>query len=157
MLSRHAFEEVAAIVGEGSRVHDLSYGAMMIDIDYFRKFNDVTGCQEGDACLGKVAGCIRKTCRAIDVLGRYGGDEFTVLVPEFDLAATIDVAERIVEAVRTLAITHPGRDDGSIVTVSVGVAGGLGDWRSVVGLASAALCEAKENGRDRVAAMGKDA
>lgn len=101
----------------------LPYSLLMIDIDSFKAFNDAKGHQAGDTCLRWVAQTIsRVACRPLDVTGRYGGEEFTVLLPETSVEGAEIVAQKILWAVSNLNIAHPSSDH-SVVTVSIGVAG----------------------------------
>ncbi len=96
--------------------HDL--GLLMIDIDHFKYYNDTFGHLEGDKILFKIAGLIGSCLRAMDSAYRYGGEEFTVILPESGLDAALIVAERILRTVRTSCVDP---DNGSKITVSIGV------------------------------------
>jgi diguanylate cyclase (GGDEF)-like protein len=131
-----------------------SFAVLMIDVDRFKPFNDHYGHPEGDRCLAAVAGAIREAVRGgIDVAGRYGGEEFLVMLPSASEAEALAAAERIRRAVEGLAVPHAAGEFG-VVTVSVGVA--LADvarpdaFATTVAAADAALYEAKQAGRNRV-------
>lgn len=98
------------------------FSLLMLDIDFFKRYNDCYGHVQGDQCLIAVANalqhCIR---RPTDLVARYGGEEFAVLLPETDSEGACLVAEQIVSAVGSLALVHRDSDYGR-VTVSVGVA-----------------------------------
>jgi diguanylate cyclase (GGDEF)-like protein len=96
--------------------------------------------------------CICRTCRQTDVVGRYGGDEFMVLLPETTLPNGRRAAERVLETIQTRAIRHPGLGEAATVTVSIGVAQGPSEagWREVLELADQALYRAKEGGKNRI-------
>lgn len=130
---------------------------LMLDIDYFKLFNDSEGHQAGDDCLRKVAGTLSETLqRAGDTIARYGGEEFAVLLPETDAEHALQVAETLRSRVESLRLPHSASPLG-IVTVSIGVAtaapprdgSGCGDF---VRVADAALYDAKRLGRNRVSA-----
>ncbi|HEX6086613.1 MAG TPA: diguanylate cyclase [Thermoanaerobaculia bacterium] len=130
---------------------------LMLDIDYFKPFNDSEGHQAGDDCLRKVAGTLSETLhRAGDTIARYGGEEFAVLLPETDAEHALQVAETLRARVEALRLPHPASPLG-IVTASIGVAtvvpprdgSGSGDF---VRVADAALYDAKRLGRNRVSA-----
>ena len=120
----------------------------MVDIDHFKAFNDVHGHRRGDELLRVVAGAIASAVREEDVVYRYGGEEFSVLLAAADVVEAGVIAERVRAAVRT-ATTSDGVGP---VTVSVGVAaqGAPIVATTLVEHADAALYAAKEAGRDRV-------
>ncbi|TGQ71404.1 MAG: EAL domain-containing protein [Mesorhizobium sp.] len=101
-----------------------SFGAILIDVDFFKKFNDCYGHQEGDRCLILVANALSDMIKQYDgSIGRYGGEEFIVLARMEKKDQIMDLAEAICRTVEGLAITHELRRDGvSIVTASVGAA-----------------------------------
>jgi diguanylate cyclase (GGDEF)-like protein len=121
--------------------------AVMLDIDHFKRINDEYGHQVGDQVIRAVADRLRATLRGTDRLGRYGGEEFAVLIPE----ATPDLAERLRLAVAQAPVET---DAGPLpVTVSVGVRvfePGLEDLATALNGADAALYRAKQAGRNRV-------
>lgn len=130
--------------------HALS--VLMLDIDYFKKINDRHGHQAGDAVLKRLADVMREILRNVDIIGRIGGEEFAVLLPETDLQRAAEVAERLREeatrAVVTLVTGIPLH-----FTVSIGVASLEGkdvDLNTLINQADRALYQAKENGRNRV-------
>ncbi len=131
-------------------------GLIMIDIDFFKAFNDIYGHQEGDDCLKRVAGTLEETLkRPGDHLVRYGGEEFAViLAEELSVAGANSVAERLRAAVAALGIENTGSTISDHVTISLGVAVAAPDRGSNPELlkksADMALYTAKKAGRDRV-------
>jgi two-component system chemotaxis family response regulator WspR len=137
---------------------------LMIDADHFKSFNDRLGHQAGDACLRAIAGVMsQRVSRPADVVARFGGEEFAVLLPDTPLEGARHVAEIIRTAVQQLAITHPGKPGPTAVdappalghvTVSIGCAALVPPSGAkphvLVELADQALYEAKRAGRDRV-------
>ena len=128
---------------------------ILIDIDFFKAFNDTYGHQAGDDCLRRIAACLKATVnRSSDVVARYGGEEMAVLLPNTDADGAATVAERLRLAVAGLAIEHRTSSVSSTVTVSLGVATEIPARdrapHDVVAEADAALYEAKREGRDRV-------
>jgi diguanylate cyclase (GGDEF)-like protein len=127
----------------------------MLDIDYFKKVNDAYGHLAGDRVLAAVAGVLTAQLRRYDVAGRFGGEEFAVLLPD-----TTEVgARRIAERLRTQIAATPMAGDGKSsrsgrrVTVSIGVAAarpGCVTTEELIGAADAALYAAKQAGRNRV-------
>ena len=98
-----------------------SLGVLIIDLDYFKKFNDTYGHDAGDAVLREIAVSLIKGVRAEDFVCRFGGEEFVVILPTADLAAARARAERLRAKTRDLTILHQGRSMG-MITISVGVA-----------------------------------
>ena len=93
----------------------------MLDVDFFKRFNDTYGHVAGDACLRQVAKALQDNLvRPADLAARYGGEEFVALLPDTDQAGARMVAERIRCAVMALQIAHAGNTTG-IVTISAGV------------------------------------
>jgi diguanylate cyclase (GGDEF)-like protein/PAS domain S-box-containing protein len=152
VLNRGSWEEGISIEDERSQRHGHIYSVMIIDIDHFKEFNDTAGHGAGDDCLRAVVDCVCRTCRLTDVVGRYGGDEFVVLLPETDLPSGRRAAERVLETIRARTIRHEGLGAGASVTVSIGVAQGPSPdgWRAVLEQADQALYRAKADGKDRI-------
>ena len=128
---------------------------MMVDIDHFRDVNDQYGHPAGDRVLCSVVNVLRQRVRAQDLVGRYGGEEFMVLLPDTGLTGAQQLARALCKAVeesRCPADGVPG--PGIAVTVSIGVFGGRlgsGDsWDMLIAAADRALYQAKNNGRNRV-------
>lgn len=120
---------------------------LMVDVDHFKQFNDTYGHPAGDAVLTRVATILRESIRTIDVAGRYGGEEFLLLLTQTTMSGALEVAERI----RTRLTDEVF--DGGRITVSVGAAEFPDGGRSAEALimsADLALYQAKKDGRDRV-------
>ena len=124
----------------------------MIDLDHFKSFNDTYGHDAGDAVLREIGASLTKGVRAEDFVCRFGGEEFVVILPTADPAASLARAERLRSKARELTILHQGRSMG-MITISVGVAvfpeHGMSP-KELMAAADAALYEAKRGGRDRV-------
>lgn len=128
---------------------------IMIDVDYFKKFNDHYGHQAGDECLRQVASILKDALRRPgDVLCRYGGEEFSVVLPDTGSEGVSVVAENLRQAVESAAIPHRHGGVGDRVTISLGAATMLpsegGSPADVVKLADRALYQSKAAGRNRV-------
>lgn len=125
-------------------------GLFMIDVDHFKRVNDQYGHQVGDATLTQIARLLAQLSRRIDILGRYGGDEFILLAPELDPEDLPAFAGRIVESARAQPIQ--AADLSIPVTLSVGAClcrPGEESLESAIRRADAALLQAKTQGRDR--------
>lgn len=131
---------------------------IMLDIDHFKQFNDNFGHQEGDAILKELAVVIKGQCRhtTMDACFRYGGEEFSVILPELDIGIALKVADRM----RMIVENHPFRikekHAGTVLTISLGVAGVNGNDdvlpEELLKKADEALYASKRNGRNRVTA-----
>lgn len=127
-------------------------GLLMLDLDHFKKFNDTYGHEAGDTVLRETASFLVKSVRAEDIVCRFGGEEFVVILPLANLQATAARAERIRSRLRELTVLHQGQSLG-MITASVGLAALPihGTSRgSLLAAADAALYRAKREGRDRV-------
>lgn len=126
---------------------------LMVDADHFKAINDQYGHETGDRALQLLARVARKACRAADVVGRIGGEEFAILLPETRIEKALHVAERIRLAVAQTPLMVSGR--ALHMTVSLGAAAACGaacDSQELLQRADAALYAAKNQGRNRVVA-----
>jgi two-component system chemotaxis family response regulator WspR len=126
---------------------------MMVDVDFFKNYNDLYGHLAGDECLKKIAQTLQVVNRAGDLVARYGGEEFVVVLPNTDLAGARHVAEVMLERVGGLKIAHGASEAGAYVTISLGIASEIpakGDHLDLLMRADTALYQAKKKGRDRV-------
>lgn len=126
---------------------------IMVDADHFKNYNDRYGHPAGDRCLQALAHALKYCCRADDVVDRYGGEEFAILLPGTNIEVAGVIARRMLLKVRELQLEHGGSPNG-VVTISVGVASmkpneGI-EPEDLVELADQALYKAKHRGRNRV-------
>ena len=123
---------------------------MMLDIDHFKKYNDDHGHLAGDACLKVVSEAIRISIRPSDLLGRFGGEEFVVLLPDTNLASSEGVANRIKNEVEKAEVTGHKLEILPSVTISIGVTESKADavYEDIFKAADVALYKAKESGRN---------
>ena len=122
----------------------------MLDIDHFKKINDTHGHTIGDEVLRRLAGELRLHIRHPDTIGRYGGEEFLIVLPHSTVKAASEQAQRLCEQVRSLSI--PVGDQTVSLTVSLGIAQyrvQKEDWQTLLSRADRALYQAKHNGRDQ--------
>ena len=124
----------------------------MVDVDHFKRVNDSHGHAVGDLVLRAVARLLRDNMREPDIVGRYGGEEFLVILPNSRVQAAIEQAERLCRRLRSCTINAGDKE--LQITISAGVAEyrqGQEDWQQFLSRADAAMYEAKAQGRDRVA------
>lgn len=157
LANRRRFDE--ALVGEWRRAarQRAPLALLFVDVDRFKRFNDLYGHQRGDSCLHAVAQAIRACAlRPGDLVARYGGEEFVLLLPDTDSDGASHLGEAVRHAVEALALPHAGNGRPGVVTVSVGVAAAApaeDDGLSPDHLArraDLALYVAKDAGRNRV-------
>jgi diguanylate cyclase (GGDEF)-like protein len=148
---RYLMQRLADEQGRARRL-GRGFSILMMDVDFFKKYNDTFGHQAGDEVLARVGAVLRQTIRAVDCAARYGGEEFLVVLPDTGMDGAVEVAER-------LRAKMAGQEfEGGTVTLSVGVAAfpEHGETsETVVGAADAALYRAKREGRDRVVRSGR--
>lgn len=146
--NRRAWSERAAATLARSPGQALAL--LFLDLDYFKALNDRLGHHAGDQALMAVAQVLGAELRPQDLLGRYGGEEFVVLLEADTLARALEVATRLCRRVHRLEL--PGRDDKSILTISIGVAMHTPEQtlEALVDCADQAMYAAKLNGRNRV-------
>ncbi len=128
---------------------------IMIDIDFFKQYNDYYGHLQGDICLKEIAQRLSQmTKRTLDLCARYGGEEFVLLLPNTDIEQAARLAEECREKVIQLAIAHESSEICDVVTISAGVCTVVPSTTvsssSLVAAADAALYQAKRGGRNRV-------
>ncbi|MBS7326936.1 MAG: GGDEF domain-containing protein [Thiopseudomonas sp.] len=149
---RHFDQSLEAEWRRAQRQH-LSLTLMMIDIDFFKQYNDTYGHPAGDACLRTVAQCIKAQLkRSHDLLARYGGEEFVCLLPDCDAASARIKAQEIFQAIADLAVPHKGSLVSEQLTISVGLASltpDILDSDQLMRIADHNLYQAKRNGRNR--------
>jgi diguanylate cyclase (GGDEF)-like protein len=126
---------------------------LMVDVDFFKAYNDIYGHQAGDQCLRRVARELQNLARRpLDLAARYGGEEFAVILYGTQIEDAIDLAELARRAIERLKIPHSGSNEWGVVTLSVGVAAVLPqadtDATLLINLADKALYRAKRNGRN---------
>jgi len=155
LTNRRVFDEALEMEWRRARRLGHSLTIIMADIDHFKKYNDTYGHVEGDECLKKVAARLKSRLRrAGDMAARFGGEEFTLLMPMARETEASKIANGIRERVEALRIRHPLNRPSGVVTISMGVASlvPVGDLTSkdLLTMADKALYRAKELGRNRV-------
>jgi len=155
VANRRCFDQTLNTEWRRATRESRALSLLMIDVDYFKFYNDTYGHQGGDECLRRVAGAMSDVVkRSSDSVARYGGEEFAILLPATDPEGASLVAERIRAAIENLAMPHEKSEVADHVTVSIGVASAIvssgGMPTQLVGVADAALYRAKHEGRNRV-------
>ncbi|MCY1143289.1 diguanylate cyclase [Actinoplanes sp. Pm04-4] len=153
LANRRRFEQALEAHHDRLRHSGRPYSILMIDVDFFKKYNDRFGHQAGDECLRKVGAALAAAIRAgTDLACRYGGEEFLLILGDSDPAVAATLAERTRAGIQNLRIPHPDGPAG-VVTVSIGVAVAAGASENTGELlrrADAALYAAKAAGRNGV-------
>lgn len=152
LANRRAFFAFIDRAVAGALRHDTPVSLLMLDIDHFKDVNDSRGHDAGDAVLVSLSRLLQRSVRQSDLVARFGGEEFAILLPNAPGDGAFQLAERLRCAVRDLSIPQ---DDGAIlhVTVSIGLstlAPDIGRADAMIKTADMALYRAKQGGRDRV-------
>lgn len=155
--NRRYFDDVLAKEVERSQRTHTPLALAMVDIDHFKRVNDTLGHVAGDECLRLVAAALRRTVgRATDLVARFGGEEFALVLPGTAAEQALEVAERVRSAIEALVFEHGGQR--TLVTVSLGVVAKVTQpgqsVESFIAEADAALYAAKAAGRNRVVLAG---
>lgn len=157
LFNRRYLEEAMARELSRCQRRGLPLSLMMFDLDHFKAFNDLHGHAGGDALLAAFGQLLRENARGEDIACRYGGEEFTLILPEADIGVAIQRAQAIRAGVEDLHVQHLGRELPK-VTLSIGVAGYPADGNTAEALLQAAdeaLYRAKRHGRDRIECAGQ--
>jgi len=146
-------ESMKRIISSLSRSGSL-LSLLMIDIDFFKRYNDIYGHVEGDKCLKIVAQTLSKSItRADDFVARYGGEEFVVVLPNTDEEGAQLIADKLLENIRRCNIPHKQNDAANYLTISIGVTTGKVAYThnadNFVKKADELLYKSKQNGRNR--------
>lgn len=152
LKNRRYFDELFEHESAVALRNDLPLSLLVVDIDHFKRFNDAHGHEAGDRALQTVASTLQRQFRESDIVCRYGGEEFVIIMPGATSDAAREKACQLCQAVREVPIVHEGRDLG-VLTVSVGVANwpdGSEKPELILTRADQALYRAKKAGRDRV-------
>ncbi|MGA2484665.1 MAG: diguanylate cyclase [Roseiarcus sp.] len=154
LLNRRSFDERLTLEARRALRAELPLALLMVDVDDFKPYNDAHGHQVGDACLRTVAQAIRGALwRAGDVAARYGGDEFSIILPDTDRIGALRVAEHIRGRIDALRIANPFSAASRSLTLSIGgcvaARGFDGSAERLVALSDAELYRAKRGGRNR--------
>lgn len=153
--NRRHFDERLKAEWKGAQAGQHPLSLILLDIDHFKDFNDFYGHIQGDECLVRIAGVLKEIgVRPRDIVARYGGEEFVLLLPETGEAAANELAQRCLDAIEGLRISHERSSCSAFVTASVGVGTVIppfdGDARHFCDAVDKLLYAAKRDGRNRV-------
>ncbi|MBL1275272.1 MAG: diguanylate cyclase [Ectothiorhodospiraceae bacterium] len=154
IANRRRFDEFVNIECLRSARENTSLSLILIDIDFFKPYNDNYGHLAGDACLRQVATALDEVVhRPADLVARYGGEEFVVVLPNTNLDGAVRLSEILCQKIRSLKLPHSHSSVADHVTISIGVTNRVAcegaSPADLIKLADEALYDAKESGRDR--------
>jgi diguanylate cyclase (GGDEF)-like protein len=156
IANRRQFNQAMQLHWQQANRDKTPLSLIMIDVDFFKRYNDHYGHPEGDACLRKLAHAIRSSLqRPYDLVARYGGEEFACILPKTDANGATFIASQIQDKVRDLAIPHAKSEVSNIVTVSMGVVctvpgGVIKEDAELIIATDKQLYKAKSDGRNRM-------
>ena len=151
VLNRRSLIERLEAACARARTRGLPIALLFIDLDHFKEINDTFGHQAGDACLHAIVGPIQSELRNSDVIGRYGGEEFVVILSSADAAAAQPIAERILRRVADVRVSGYGEPISPTCSIGIATSDMLGVWgQHLIARADAAVYVAKRAGRNRV-------
>lgn len=156
LFNRRYFNKKLKEEYKQSLKHNKIFSLLAIDIDYFKKYNDTYGHQQGDECLIQVANTLKAYASDTGFVCRTGGEEFCIILPNMGKKSASSLAEKLCEKVEQLKIHHNNSNVSPFVTVSIGVATAIGkefsyiEPKKLLLLADQSLYKAKEDGRNQV-------
>jgi diguanylate cyclase (GGDEF)-like protein len=157
LLNRRAMEETLLLQMQRSRRTGEPFTVLMIDLDHFKTVNDRHGHAAGDRALKHTAAALKAELREVDAVGRFGGEEFLILMP----GATVETALPVAERLRTALVVDAPAAEGATLLLSASI--GIAQWREpaeepsrLLMRADAALYDAKQRGRDCVVVDASD-
>lgn len=151
VYNRRAFDEALPRYLDLCGVANQPTALLLVDLDHFKRLNDTHGHQAGDAVLEAMGRCLLRTfVRKNDFVGRYGGEEFVVILPDCDRATAELLAKRLLESVRKISVVHGAATIGVTCSIGVAVTSQADEAApALIERADAALYSAKDSGRDR--------
>lgn len=155
IYNRRHFNSIFESEFKRSRRHKYTFILMIIDIDYFKQYNDIYGHHEGDSTLFTVANCLKNSLhRPEDYIFRLGGEEFSVITTDIRKDGAVKIANNLRSNVEKLCIEHKGNDISKYLTISIGIKfvdiGSILDYEEIYKQSDNALYKAKENGRNTI-------
>jgi diguanylate cyclase (GGDEF)-like protein len=153
VANRRRFDRALAEESNRAQRHGIALSLLLLDIDHFKAYNDRLGHPAGDRCLRQVADTVRTLGqRSSDLLARFGGEEFVLLLPHMAASEAEQHAHRLRTALANAALPHPASPVAGVVTVSIGIAEHRpgDDGATLLARADAAMYVAKNSGRNRL-------
>ncbi|MCA1742724.1 MAG: diguanylate cyclase [Desulfonatronovibrio sp.] len=155
IANRRKFNEAIEVEWKKAARNKTLLALIILDLDFFKPYNDNYGHSAGDECLVQVASAISEAVkRPGDLAARYGGEEFAVLLPETDIPGAIKVASLIQDNIKAMGIIHGFSSVSALITASVGAAAMIPDkklsYNELIEAADQQLYAAKEEGRNRI-------
>jgi diguanylate cyclase (GGDEF)-like protein len=151
VLNRRSILERLEAASARAQARGLPIALLFIDLDHFKDINDTHGHAAGDDCLRAIIGPIQSELRQSDVIGRYGGEEFLVILSSADAAAAHPIAQRILQRVAEVRVEGHGAPIRLTCSIGVATSDTMGIWgQPLIASADAAVYAAKRFGRNRV-------
>lgn len=153
IYNRRYFNEIIELEWSRSKRNSSALSLILMDIDFFKNYNDTYGHSAGDTVLKAVANAISTPLkRKIDTIARYGGEEFVAVLPETGKKGALELGEKIMNSVRAMKLEHKGSPEKTYLTISMGiysvVSGESTSYIDIINAADKALYVAKDSGRD---------
>ncbi len=158
LLNTRTYHKICEKLINIAHRNDTFFSVLFVDLDYFKNINDTYGHDVGDIVLKAVSKCIMDVCRKSDVIGRVGGEEFSIFLPETDNTRAINFAEKVRANIELLN-PNIGEDRNISITASIGVASKMLHHKAITDIqrdADHAMYHAKKNGRNRVSCLYQD-
>ena len=156
IFNHRYFQDYLAVEINRASRNGRSFSLLLLDVDFFKQYNDVNGHQKGDKLLRNLAIILAKSIRKSDILARYGGEEFVIILPETPKAIACKLGEELRQNVEKYPFAGKETQPGSNLTISVGISAFPDDGTdrySLIEHADQALYQAKNSGRNRVCHM----
>jgi len=150
LFNRRALDDYMVIKENEFTRYGRNYSVVMLDIDHFKKVNDTFGHEAGDAVLTAFAAILKKDCRTVDIVGRYGGEEFLAILSETDLEGGVVFAEKVRAHVEEAKFMYQNQRIDVTLSAGVSMRSKFPSYKATINSADEKLYLAKQNGRNRV-------